>query len=377
VQQDMASTGQVLLHHFSPMNFASRLQSALESPLCLLGLVLCAAALIRPPRINAFPGGPAVKFALAWWITVFLLLCYGLSFMGGYFKLEHRLLLLNPARALLAGVALVALVQLCNRFLRRFSSRFLQVQAVLAAAAILLLAISAFSLNRNLRQHRADLTAEQSGASGTCDSWLRRNESRMMHHYAAALGQMAGGAPGQGNLRIHGAPKEEYGAALYWIRTSGFPPGGSGSKSGAKRHLLASPRLEKFDLGALPGARRFGSLLLVPGCTPVQASQLDERPREYKLDMEDVRPGRLAVAVIRADSGEAFDIPREIFLTDGRKKWQPLARKDCRDPNQNSFCAWVLFRLPHAHELRLVVPQRHGRLNMVELLLLPVPPGRS
>ncbi len=108
-QRDLTFTWQVLFQQFSLQNFAGRLQSVFESPLCLLGLILIAAAMIRPRRPAALPASAPLKLTLAWWLTIYLQLCLALSYMGGFYHLEHRLALLNPARAVLAGAALVAL----------------------------------------------------------------------------------------------------------------------------------------------------------------------------------------------------------------------------------------------------------------------------
>ena len=335
----MDHTLATLTSRFELSRVALRLAFALHDPLSLLGLGLALVAWIRGRA------GAVERLAVLWFVAGYVALGMALSYMSLNWN-ESRFATVNPARAILDGLALIWLCRAANRIplvARAVKAAPAPVTLLLGAAVLALVALG--SLTAYKRAEAQETTSAKTATPCRCDLWAHETDARQVSQLVDRIQQVGVPPLDAARLVVSGPVRERMEAVLHWLNRDRRLALQAQGKGGSGANLLATPALPKFDLTRIRGAVDYGPFLLLPRSLPVSYKPVAGEGT-LSFDLKQV-PGdhRLVMITLHGDTGSSA--PRsEALLLGG----QPLERADaCRcDAGQEyrRYADWILYRIP-------------------------------
>ena len=312
-----------------------RAARALGDPLLLLGLALASSRQVR----DRLPAG-MLRLALLWLVCTDLLLSAVLQTIGRDGGAALQYALLNPARAALAGVALVWLLGLPRKVIPGMATRRLFVPAALLLAALSMAGWRGWQASEN---HAAFLLeyAEAHQDPCACDLWKRRGFSRFAWRYQEALWDKGLPKTRSPRVEVAGPLDDSLGAAMYWLQRT--QPGWKESyRSSMPVTLLAAPHLAGLDLSKLPGAVDYGPYVIVPGLKTMEVASRKEI-LSHQINLSQDRPkGDLLFLVVDGTRRTLGDTT--YTLTHDGQTVEPLASCTCADLS-SKVAGWFAYDL--------------------------------
>ena len=361
-----------LATRFSWGNLASRLLLSGLWPLALLGLGL---GIYTWRKDGVRTAG--LRLTMLWMVIPFVLLSVALAYMGPHVPNESRYAMLNPARALLAGMGLTWLLARINPWLQRRLRREVDVLDVLIGAGLILVLITSLDARRHWEAFEQRQTARR-GQPCNCDYWQYRDLSRHFYTFYEAVQRR--GLPPQiaGSVVQANAPnREDTEALIYWMQSRrGARKPKRGVHKGAKpqgqtNHLVVTPRLAGFDLSRLRGAISYGSFLMIPGCLPGKLKQLSAG-RYAVTPHPDAGPAQMLLVTIMGR--DKFQVPASVGVRAGGRTRAPRSGCHCYDPTDfYSYGGWMLFdaATQTAAAPQLLFDVKAGEVDTVQVYSLP------
>jgi len=348
-----------LLTRFSWGNVPSRLFLSWQFPLSLLGLGLGIYTWYKDGARSA-----GLRLTILWLAIPYVLLSVMLAYMGGYAPHEPRYAMLNPARALLAGMGLTWLVARANPWLRRRFHREVDLLDVLIGAGLVLALVGALDARRHWEAFEARHAARASRTCN-CDFWQYRDLSRHFQKFYAAVSRR--GLPPQlaGKIVLASSPnREETEALIYWMRGRQGDP-----RKTAASYLLVTPKLDSFDLSRVEGAKDYGSFFMIPDCLPATVKELS-RGRFSVTPAPGARRDRpLFVTVLGRNE---FVVPKRLGLEVDGQLNAPTSGCHCHDPTDfYSYGGWMVYEAGAGGDASVVVDFASGEVDKVQVFTLP------
>ena len=320
-----------LLTRFSWGNLASRLFLSYGFPLTLLGLGLGIYTWYKDGTRSV-----ALKLTILWLVFPYVLLSVALAYMGGHQSNESRYAMLNPARAVLAGMGLTWLVARANPWLQRTFNRKVEVLDVLIGAGLVLVAVNSVDARRHWDAFEERHTARVAKACN-CDFWQYRDLSRHFQKFYQAVKRR--GLPPQlkgRDVEASSPNREETEALIYWLRGADAEV----TKPGVN-YLLVTPKLANFDLSRVKGAKHYGSFFMIPGCVPAEVKETSRGRFAVYLSPDANQDRPLFITVTGRDN---FKIPQRMTLEVGDESNVPTSGCHCHDPTDfYSYGGWMVF----------------------------------
>ena len=353
---------QQLTTRYSLGNLVSRLALSGAWPLALLGLGLGGYTWYKDGARSA-----GLRLAVLWLVIPYVLLSAALAYMGGYQPHESRYAMLNPARAVLAGMALLWLFNKLNPTLQRWFDRKVEILDVLISTALLLVLVTAVDARRQWELFE-QAAAAPAGQTCNCDFWRYRDLSRHFHRFERVVRQRGlpealAGRP----VKASTPNREETEALLYWMR------GQRGT--GEPLHMVVAPKLRGLDLSRIKGAKDYGDFFFAPGCLPAKVAARAGKGR-YDVTLHPrTRPDSLVLVTLQGRDG--FVPPRRVrAVAPGADAVGPAAGCDCPDPTDSySYGGWMLFNhkvVPGVgRTFMLQIDHAAGELDSVQAYTLP------
>ena len=319
---------------------AQRLAFALRDPLSLLGLGLAIMAWVRGRA------GMAERLAVIWLAGGYLALGVALSFMSFTWN-ESRFASVNPARALLDGMAVIWLARLGARIpavSRTLATRTPRPTTLLLAAALAcLMALVPVTLYHRAQAERST----RAGAAIPCrdDLWAYETDARQVNDLVRRLQRVGIPPLDAERLVVSGPLRERMGALIHWLNRDRREALREQGKGGTGANLLATPALPNYDLSRVKGAVDYGPFLLLPRSLPVTYKllngaatfNLEQIPEDYRLIM----------VTLNGDAEASAKRTVRLHL-DG----EPVAEVDacrCESGQQyRRYASWILYRVPAA-----------------------------
>ena len=357
-----------LLSRFSWGNLASRLFLSWGFPLTLLGLWLGIYTWYKDGTRTV-----GLRLTIFWLAIPYVLLSVALAYMGGYQAHESRYAMLNPARALLAGMGLTWLVARANPWLQRTFSRKVEVLDLLIGAGLVLVVVNSVDARRHWEAFEQRHAARLSRACN-CDFWQYRDLSRHWQKFYRAVSRR--GLPEQlagSEVEANSPNREETEALIYWMR--GRETRNTERKTMARtNYLVVTPKLANFDLSRVEGAKDYGSFFIIPNCQPAEVKELSPGRFSVVPGHGAPRDRPLLATVVGRDK---FVIPKRLALEVGGQPRPPTSGCHCTDPTDfYSYGGWMVFDAGTAEQAagetsRLVVDFEVGELDKVQVFTLP------
>jgi len=366
----------------------------LNYAVALLGLVVL---LARHLRRNG-------DMSWAWQTLLWAALPYGaltllIGLEKGLWSLETRYAMINPARAVLAGLFLALVVDGLGRASLRFLGRKLRPAHALVGLGLLMAGAGAA---QGITRYQAHQQAMAQAQNKPCDCQLLGvyfSVARLLQSYSAAIGHKglpgypAGLPPREPSLDLLDPMYSSAGDIIYWRRTRGLwrdgpvaplepqedPEGASeGEDDEGQLTLLVAPRLDLPGDVELAGALDYGPLSIIPVQESLEIQQ--QKPAgqgRYKVELcaADLEQGGQLMLTVGGMGG--YYVPHKPYLKLGKERVNPVGGCECRDPRGDSsaYAAWLLFdlsgrKLPGCKVEVVVRHEGHEADSPLSLLLL-------